>query len=260
VTLSVCIITFNEESNIVRTLDSVKAIADEIVIVDCGSTDRTVALAESYRARVFVEPWKGFAPQKNSCLAKATGDWVLSLDADEEVSPELAASIAAVKAASGSYAFDGYEVARRNLYLKRWLKRAGYYPDRKLRLVRRGMGQFTLRAVHEDMGTAGRVGCLSGDLNHHAYPTLESFIEHSNRYSSLAAEMVVAEGRPSWSALNILGRPVVRFLYNYFFRFGFLDGREGLLVLVTHASYVSWKYAKAWDLARRAGLAEKRAG
>jgi glycosyltransferase involved in cell wall biosynthesis len=252
VTLSVCIITFNEESNIVRTLDSVKAMSDEIVIVDCGSTDRTVALAESYGARVFAEPWKGFAPQKNSCLAKATCDWVLSLDADEEVSPELARSIADVKAAVESHAFDGYEVARRNLYLKRWLKRAGYYPDRKLRLVRRGMGQFTLRAVHEDMITAGRVGRLSGDLIHHAYPTLESFIEHSNRYSSLAAEMVVAEGRPAFSALNIFVRPVVRFVYNYFFRFGFLDGREGLLVLLTHAAYVSWKYAKAWDLARRA--------
>jgi glycosyltransferase involved in cell wall biosynthesis len=260
VTLSVCIITFNEESNIVRTLDSVKAIADEIVVVDCGSTDRTVVLARSYGARVFAEPWKGFAPQKNSALAKAGGDWVLSLDADEEVSPELAASIAEVKAAVGSYAFDGYEVARRNLYLKRWLKRAGYYPDRKLRLVRRGMGQFTLRAVHEDMVTAGRVGRLSGDLIHHAYPTLESFIEHSNRYSSLAAEMVVAEGRPSWSALNIFVRPVVRFVYNYFFRFGFLDGREGLLVLLTHASYVSWKYAKAWDLARRAAPVTPPAG
>jgi glycosyltransferase involved in cell wall biosynthesis len=251
VTLSVCIITFNEEANIVRTLASVKAIADEIVLVDCGSTDRTVALAESYGARVFVEPWRGFAPQKNFCLAKGTCDWVLSLDADEEVSLELAASIAALKAAPDTYAFDGYEVARRNLYLRRWLKRAGYYPDRKLRLVRRSMGQFTLRAVHEDMVTAGRVGRLSGDLIHHAYPTLESFIEHSNRYSSLAAEMVVAEGRPSWSVLNILVRPVVRFVYNYFFRLGFLDGREGLLVLVTHASYVSWKYAKAWDLARR---------
>jgi glycosyltransferase involved in cell wall biosynthesis len=251
VTLSVCIITLNEESNIIRTLDSVRAIADEIVIVDCGSRDRTVALAESYGAKVFLEPWKGFAPQKNSALAKAGSEWVLSLDADEEVSPELARSIAAVKAATGSYAFDGYEVARRNLYLKRWLKRAGYYPDPKLRLVRRGMGQFTLRAVHEDMVTAGRVGRLSGDLVHHAYPTLESFIEHSNRYSSLAAEMVVAEGAPSWSALNILARPVVRFIYNYIFRGGFLDGREGLLVLLTHASYVSWKYAKAWELSLR---------
>jgi glycosyltransferase involved in cell wall biosynthesis len=252
VTLSVCIITLNEEANIVRTLESVKAIADEIVLVDCGSTDGTVALASGYGARVFLEPWKGFAPQKNFCLAKATCDWVLSLDADEEVSPELAASIAAVKAASDSYAFDGYEMARRNLYLKRWIKRAGYYPDPKLRLVRRGMGTFTPRAVHEDMVTAGRVGYIEGDLIHHAYPTLESFIEHSNRYSSLAAEMVVAAGRPSFSVLNILARPVIRFVYNYFFRCGFLDGREGLLVLLTHAGYVSWKYAKAWDLDRRA--------
>lgn len=251
-TLSVCIITFNEEANIGRTLASVKSIADEMIVVDCGSTDRTVAIAESCGAKVLHEPWKGFSSQKNSALAKATGDWILSLDADEEVSAELTANIAAIKSATQPVPFDGYEFARRNLYLKRWLKRAGYYPDRKLRLVRRELARFTPRAVHEDMVAPPRVGRLPGDLIHHAYPTLEAFIEHSNRYSSLAAEMVVAGGPVSFSVMNIVLRPLVRFIYNYFFRLGFLDGREGLLVLLNHATYVSWKYAKAWELSKKA--------
>ncbi|HJX85594.1 MAG TPA: glycosyltransferase family 2 protein, partial [Candidatus Angelobacter sp.] len=188
--LSVCIITLNEEANLARTLESVKSIASEIVIVDSGSTDRTVAVAQSYGARVFVEPWKGFAPQKNSTLAKATHDWILSLDADEEVSPELAASIRKVLSGESVPQFDGYRMARRNLYLNRWIRRSGYYPDRKLRLVKRGAAEFENRAVHEDMKMTSATGLLEGDLIHHAYPTLEGFVEHANRYSSLGAQMV----------------------------------------------------------------------
>jgi len=138
-TLSVCIITLNEETNLARTLESVKQIADEIIVVDSGSTDATVSIAQSYGAKVFVEPWKGFAPQKNSSLARASHDWILSLDADEEVSQELATSIQRLRK-SGETAprFDGYRMARRNMYLNRWIRRSGYYPDRKLRLIKRG--------------------------------------------------------------------------------------------------------------------------
>lgn len=249
-TLSVCIITLNEEVNIARTLESVRAIAAEIIVVDSGSTDRTVALAQARGAKVVTEPWKGFAAQKNSALAKATCDWILSLDADEEVSPELAASIKALLTQPPQ--FSGYKMNRRNLYMGRWIKRSGYYPDPKLRLIKRGAAEFELRAVHEDMKMAGPLGHLDGDLIHHAYPTLESFIQHANRYSSLGAQMVVDEkqGPVAFSFINIVVRPVVRFLYSYFFRLGFLDGREGLLVLMTHASYVSWKYAKAWEISK----------
>jgi glycosyltransferase involved in cell wall biosynthesis len=249
-TLSVCIITLNEETNIVRTLESVKSLADEIVVVDSGSTDRTVALAESYQAKVFVEPWKGFAPQKNSALAKASHDWILSLDADEEVSPELAASIQKLLSGQAAPQFDGYRMARRNLYLNRWIRRSGYYPDRKLRLVKRGAAEFENRAVHEDMKMTAATGLLDGDLIHHAYPTLEGFVEHANRYSSLGAQMVADERKARFSVIDIVLRPLVRFVYGYFFRLGFLDGREGLLVHLTHASYVSWKYAKAWELSK----------
>lgn len=248
-TLSVCIITLNEEANIVRTLHSVKGIADEVIVVDSGSTDATLALAQANGARVFVEAWKGFAAQKNSALAKASCDWILSLDADEEVSPELAASVTEIVNAPATQ-FSGYRMNRRNLYFGKWIKRCGYYPDPKLRLIRRGAAAFELRAVHEDMKMSVPTGHLRGDLIHHAYPTLESFIDHANRYSSLGAGMVVAERKAGFSFINIVLRPLIRFLYGYFFRLGFLDGREGLLVLMNHAAYVSWKYAKAWEMSK----------
>lgn len=250
-TLSVCIITLNEETNIVRTLASVKDIADEIIVVDSGSTDQTVPLAQAHGAKVFTEPWKGFAAQKNSSLAKATCDWILSLDADEEVSPELAGSIKSLLTSGTAPQFAGYTMNRRNLYMKRWIKHSGYYPDPKLRLIKRGAAEFELRAVHEDMKMAGPLGHLEGDMIHHAYPTLESFIEHANRYSTLGAQMVVEKHPVGFSFINIVLRPMVRFLYSYIFRAGFLDGREGLLVLMTHAAYVSWKYAKAWEMSKK---------
>jgi glycosyltransferase involved in cell wall biosynthesis len=254
--LSVSIITFNEEANIARTLESVKAFADEVIVVDSGSSDTTVSLARAAGAKVFVEAWKGFAPQKNSALAKASSEWILSLDADEEVSPELGASIVAI-AKSATLEFAGYTMNRRNLYFGKWIKRCGYYPDPKLRLIRRGAAEFELRAVHEDMKMTAPTGHLKGDLIHHAYPTLESFIDHANRYSSLGADMVVAEKKVGFSFINIVLRPMVRFIYSYFFRLGFLDGREGLLVLMNHAAYVSWKYAKAWEMSRKGSLQER---
>ncbi|MGH9714607.1 MAG: glycosyltransferase family 2 protein [Candidatus Acidiferrales bacterium] len=258
--LSVCIVTYNEEANIARALDSVKGIADEMIAVDSGSTDKTVEFARACGAKVFAEEWKGFARQKNSAMAKATGDWILSLDADEEVSPELAASIqATLKSEQSAPAFDGYTMARRNLYLGRWLKRSGYYPDWKLRLVRRGMGEFEDRAVHESIIAKGKVGQLQGDLIHHAYATLENFIEHANRYSTLGGEMVASEGSVGFSVWNIVLRPLGAFIYRYFFRLGFLDGREGLLVQLNHAAYVSWKYAKAWETSRNSQIKHKSA-
>jgi len=249
--LSVCIITLNEEANIARTLKSVKDIAGEIIVVDSGSTDATASIAQSFGAKVFVEPWKGFARQKNSALEKAGCDWILSLDADEEVSPELAGSIQALLNSAQPPRLAGYTMNRRNLYFGRWIKRSGYYPDPKLRLVKRGAAEFELRDVHEDMKMQGELGYLKGDLIHHAYPTLESFVEHANRYSSLGAGMVVRERKVGFSVVNIVLRPMVRFLWSYIFRGGFLDGREGLLVLMTHAAYVSWKYAKAWEMSRK---------
>ncbi len=245
--LSVVIITLNEETNLARTLASV-AWADEIVVLDSGSTDRTREVAESFGAKFFVESWKGFASQKNSALEKATGDWILSLDADEEVEPALASEIRAVLGANPSVA--GFRIPRKNFFLGRWIKHGGFYPDRKLRLFHRGAGQFEDRLVHEDMRLDGAIATLNANLLHRAYPTLDSYIEHMNRYSTLGAQMAATKRPRGFSFLDIVVRPKLTFLYNYVLRLGFLDGREGLLLHLYHATYVSWKYAKAWELNR----------
>jgi glycosyltransferase involved in cell wall biosynthesis len=245
--LSVVIITFNEEANLARTLASV-AWADEIIVVDSGSTDRTRQVAESFRAKFVIEPWKGFAAQKNSALTKATGDWILSLDADEEVEPALADEIRAVLAANPSVA--GFWIPRKNFFLGRWMKHGGFYPDRKLRLFQRGGGSFEGRLVHEDLRFEGTTALLRNHLLHYAYPTIDGYLEHMNRYSSLGAEMAVAEHPRGFSFVDIVIRPKLTFFYNYFLRLGFLDGREGLLLHLYHAQYVSWKYAKSWERTR----------
>jgi glycosyltransferase involved in cell wall biosynthesis len=247
-TLSIVIITFNEEANLARTLPSVVGLADEIVVLDSGSTDRTREIAESFRAKFFTEPWKGFAAQKSSALEKATGDWILSLDADEEVEPALADEIRTVLNANTSVA--GFWIPRKNFFMGRWIRHGGFYPDRKLRLFRHGAGKFEERLVHEDMKLDATTAQLRNHLLHHAYPTLTSYIEHMNRYSSLGAEMAVARRPRSFSLIDIALRPKLTFFYNYILRGGFLDGREGLLLHAYHATYVSWKYAKAWELSR----------
>jgi glycosyltransferase involved in cell wall biosynthesis len=244
--LSVVIITLNEEANLGRTLASV-AWADEVIVLDSGSTDRTREIAESYGAKFVVEPWKGFAAQKNSALEKANGDWVLSLDADEEVEPVLAEEIRRAIAAEPSLA--GYYIPRKNFFLGRWIRHGGFYPDRKLRLFRRGAAKFEHRLVHEDAQVDGPTANLAGHLLHRAYPTLAAYLEHMNRYSSLGAQMV--ERPRGFRFTDIVLRPQLTFFYNYVLRGGFLDGREGLLLHLYHAGYVSWKYAKAWELSQK---------
>jgi glycosyltransferase involved in cell wall biosynthesis len=273
VTLSVVIITYNEEANIGRTLESVKPlVADskgEIIVVDSGSTDRTVEIAKSYDAKVFVEEWKGYAGQKNSAIAKATGDWILSLDGDEEVDSEMVELIGYLLlgrvrhtthkgVADSEFAIVatsvlGFWINRKNHFLGRWIKHGGFWPDAKLRLFRNGAARFEDRLVHEDAKLiSGASRTLNGALIHHSYPTLADYLDHMTRYSSLGAEMAVAKGYRRFSFINIVIRPLATFIYNYFFRLGFIDGREGLLLHLYHSVYVSWKYAKAWELAKNA--------
>src|SRR5262249_23764121 len=158
----------------------------------------------------------------------------------------------------------GYYIARRNLFLGRWILHGGFYPDHKLRLFQRSAGRFEERAVHETAKVNGATGQLKGDLIHHAYPTLSGYIEHMNRYSSLGADLAVEKHQTSGSIFaflwNVLLRPRLTFFYNYILRLGFLDGREGLLLHLYHSAYVSWKYAKAWEKSsqrRRPGDPEK---
>jgi glycosyltransferase involved in cell wall biosynthesis len=249
------LITQNEEKNLPRTLESVEALVrdgkGEIIVVDSGSTDGTVEIARSYGAKVFAEPWKGFAAQKNSAMAKASMDWVLQLDADEPLEPELVSEME-VALQVGSTVM-GFWIPRKNFFLGRWIRHGGFYPDPKLRLVRRGAGRFEEHGAHPTMKVSGPTGRLSHALLHHAYPTLRGYIDHMNSYSSMGAEVAVAQGHLSFSLANIAIRPLLTFIYNYFIRLGFLDGREGLLLHFYHAAYVSWKYAKAWETSRPNG-------
>ncbi|HTD95294.1 MAG TPA: glycosyltransferase family 2 protein [Edaphobacter sp.] len=256
-TLSVAIITLNEEANLARTLASVQ-FADEIIVLDSGSTDNTLKIAESCHAKVYSEPWKGFAAQKNSAIEKCTGTWVLSLDADEELTPELQLELRALLPHNPQV--DAYLLRRRNLFLNRWIRHGGYYPDPKLRLFRRHAAnfappaRFTDRPVHETIAVEGDIETLHADLIHHAYPTIESYLEHMDRYSTLGAQIVVAKGQTSrsWLAFyyNVAVIPTFTFFWNYIFRFGFLDGREGFLLHLYHSTYTSWKYSKAWQTTR----------
>jgi len=256
--LSVALITQDEAENLPRTLASVR-FADEIVVVDSGSTDGTVELARAAGARVYEEPWKGFAAQKNAAIEHTACEWVLSLDADEEVSAELAQEIETLLAGEPECA--AYRLPRLNHFLGFPLRHGGYWPDPKLRLFQRGAARFGERAVHETMEMIGltpgkigqsKIGQLRGHLIHHCYPTLDEYVEHMNRYSTAAARQLVTDGRAPRMVAELLwqavANPVATFVYNYFVRLGFLDGAAGLVQHLNHSAYIHWKYVKAWRM------------
>jgi glycosyltransferase involved in cell wall biosynthesis len=246
-TLSAVVITLDEEAHVRRCLESV-AWADEIVVVDAGSHDKTVEVARELTDRVIVRPWPGFAAQKNFAVEQSAGDWVLSLDADEEAAPELRAEIMAVVA--DARACRGYAVRRQNMFLGRWVRHGGLYPDWQIRLFQRGHGRFVERAVHESVAVDGAVGRLRGHLVHRSYESVADFVERANRYSSLAAGELVREGRRVRAGELVL-RPLGRFLSMYVAKLGVLDGRRGLLLAALYAYYVFMRSAKVWEGTRR---------
>jgi glycosyltransferase involved in cell wall biosynthesis len=241
--LSVTIVAWNEEERLRACLESVTW-ADEIIVVDAESTDKTVALAREFTDRVWVRPWPGFAAQKNFALEQATGDWVLALDADERVTPELRARVARVLAADGPA--DGYSVPRRNMFWGAWVRHGGLYPDYQLRLFRRRAGRFLADAVHESVRVEGKVETLGEALLHHSYRSLEDFVQRSNRYSTLAAGEWIRRGKRTGLA-DLIFRPLGRFLSMYIIRRGFLDGWRGFVLAVLYADYVFLRTAKAWE-------------
>ena len=249
--LSVAIITYNEESNIRRMLESVKW-TDEIVVVDSGSTDRTVEICRSYTDKVFHQDWLGFAKQKNLAIDKTSGDWVLSLDADEPIEPGLADEIRTIL--SSPHPFEGYYLPRKTFFLGKQIRHGGWYPDYNLRLFRKGKGRFEERAVHEAVKVQGSVGKTRHALEHFAYPDLASYLSSINKYSSLSVDVMGEKGisgfKTSW--IHILMRPVLTFVLKYFLRLGFLDGKHGLVLNLFHSYYVFAKYAKAWERREKA--------
>ncbi|HET8761761.1 MAG TPA: glycosyltransferase family 2 protein [Nitrospiria bacterium] len=249
--LSVTIVAQDEETDIAECVASA-AWADEVVVVDGGSRDRTVELAERAGARVIRQPWMGYAAQKNFAIERATHDWVFSLDADERVTPDLREEIARVLGTASPR--DGYYVPRRSYFLGQWMRHGGWYPDYNLRLFRRDKGRFRPREVHECVDVAGSVGYLTAPIDHYTYRTLSEYAQRMDRYSSLAATELLKRGsRPGWT--DVVVRPALTFARMFVAKAGFRDGMRGLLLAGCYASYTFFKYAKAWEAARASGRA-----
>lgn len=242
--LSVVVVTQNEEERIRACLESASW-ADELIVVDAESSDKTATIARELTDHVFVRPWPGFAAQKNFGLEQARGEWVLSLDADEIVSAALRREIAGIVADGGAHA--GYAIPRRNVFWGRWIRHGGLYPDWQLRLFRRGQGRFAERTVHESVKVDGSVGRLTGHLEHRSYRGVADFLERADRYSTLAAGEWLAAGRRARPLVDLVIRPIGRFLTMYVARAGFLDGWRGFLLAVLYAYYVLMRSAKVWE-------------
>ena len=252
--LSVAIVACNEAENIRRTLASVSW-ANEINLVDSGSTDKTVEIAKSFGARIFYESWKGYGPQVNSALDKCTCDWILNLDADEWLTPELALEIQTLL--GGQPRFNAYMIPRLNRIFGRWMRHGGLYPDHKLRLFRRGAARLREDTEpHATPKTQEPIGKLKNHMLHLQYRSVEYYIEHMQRYSTATIPLFLRKGRTSESIFafvaNTVLNPALTFIKNYIFRGGFLDGREGLIFHLNHSAYVNWKFAKAWEAHRLA--------
>jgi glycosyltransferase involved in cell wall biosynthesis len=239
-TLSVIIITKNESARILECLDSV-AFADEIIVLDSGSTDNTTDLARAFGARVeSTSDWPGFGPQKNRALDLATSDWVLSIDADERVTPELAISIQSAMKQNRILAFRS---ARLSNFCGRFIRHSGWWPDYVVRLFKRGAARFSDAVVHETVVPTGPVGTLDGHFTHFPYDDLDSLIAKINRYSSDGAAMMFAEGKRA-SLLSAVGHSSWTFIRIYLLKRGFLDGKHGFILAVTAASGSFFRYAK----------------
>lgn len=241
--VSIIVITRNEERNIRECLSTVHW-ADEIIVVDSGSTDHTVAAAREFSDKVFVRPWEGFGASKNFALSQARNDWVFWLDADERITPELAEEIQL--SISGHSRHAGFSVPRKAFFLGTWIKHCGWYPARVIRLFRRGKGTFSNDRVHEKLIVDGPVGELKSDLLHYTDPSLEHYFTKFNRYTSLAAEDLAGTGRQTTVGRMLLN-PLWTFVRMYFLRLGFLDGMPGLILCMLSAGYVFTKYAKLWE-------------
>jgi glycosyltransferase involved in cell wall biosynthesis len=252
--LSAIVITKNEAANIGDCLDSL-AFCDERIVVDCGSSDGTIAIAQAKGARTVFHEWSGFGPQKNFALSLTTGDWVLSLDADERVSAELAE---AIKAALADETAHSYEFPRLSSFCGRPMRHSGWYPDYVLRLFRRGKGRFSDVIVHERAICEGVVKRLSPPLIHHPVRTLGDALSRADRYSTAGATAILASGRRVGFMTGI-GHGLGSFLRTYVLRAGFLDGAEGFLLAVANAEGSYYRYMKAWLAQRRERAGAQRA-
>lgn len=241
--LSVTIIALNEAGGIGDCLDSV-AWADEVLVSDSGSIDKTVDICRSRGALVSCDEWLGFGAQKNLVASRARGQWILNVDADERITPELKEEI--LKAIS-TEAASGYYVPRKNHFGGRWIRHCGWYPDYNLRLYRKDAGAFSERAVHEAAAVKGTVGYLKNPLIHYTYKDVSDYLDRMQRYSTLSAEQMKKDGR-SGSVFDLLLRPPATFLKMFVLKRGFLDGSVGLTLSMLYAAYTLAKYAKLREM------------
>lgn len=241
--LSVIIITKNESAHIGGCLQSV-AWADEIIVLDSGSSDDTVNLCRAVTNNVYETDWQGFGIQKQRALDKATGDWVLSIDADEIVTPELKAEIVQ---AMQTIDINGFEIPRLSNYCGRQMRHGGWFPDYVLRLFRRECGQFTNHVVHERIVVDGKIGRLNTPFLHDAFVDFEEVLHKVNTYSSLGAQLLHEKGVRS-SLLKAIMKGWWTFMRTYFLKAAFLDGQQGLMLAISNAEGAYYKYVKLWAL------------
>jgi len=245
---SACVITLNEEKNLPRLLASLSGVVDEIIVVDAGSTDRTERIAREHGAVFVKRVWTNYAEQKNFAAASGGNDWILSLDADEELSSELKSSLLEWKNQAPQFAV--YEMARRAWYLGGWVKHSGWYPDFQRRLYRRDVAKFS-GIIHEALRFEGNPGRLKGDLLHYTVQTLAEHEEKVERYATLAAQQLFLDGKRSWRPALWLAAPWSWF-QNFFLRGGFLDGYRGARIAKMAARAVRIKYRKLGQLVAEA--------
>lgn len=244
--LSIAITACDEEQNIARCLRSVVDLAEEIVVVDSGSKDRTLEVAEGFGARVFHQDWLGHSLQKQVALDHCTGEWALVLDCDEELSSELLASIRAFFDDGRAKKYDGASFSRKVWFLGRWITHGDWYPDRKLRLVRRAKARMSGNDAHDLIEVSGATTVLAGDLHHYSFPSMNRYVSKINVFADLFLEKQKAEG-VKWSLAANVTRPLWRFFRAYVLRCGFLDGFPGLWIAVATAFFTFVRYSRKYE-------------
>lgn len=244
--LSAAIITFNEEKNIAQCISSVKELADEVILIDSFSTDRTVEIAKELGAKVIQHEFLGYIEQKNLALEHTQFDHVISLDGDEALSEELQKNIKKIKE---NWDCDGYMFNRCTNYCGHWVKHCGWYPDKKLRLWKKESGKWGGANPHDivEMKPDSKIGYLKGDILHYSYPSVSSHVNQTNNFTTIAAKEAFGRGVRS-SIFKPLVRGKLKFLRDYFFKLGFLDGRYGLIICVINGLSAFLKYAKIKEL------------
>ena len=245
--LSVVIITFNEEKNIARCMHSVKTVADEIIVMDSFSTDGTAAIVRGSGGSFYQRAFSGYGDQKNAAMSFAAHDHILFLDADEFLSEELSASIGVEK--EKGFPYDGYTMNRLNNYCGKWIRHGSWYPDKKLRLISRKKGAWNQDLVHEslELKEGSRIRHLKGDLLHNTYSNFDEHIDKNNRYSRLSAQLLYQKGKRI-HVIKVLINPFWAFFTSYFLRAGFLDGFYGFVIAVNIAHLTFLKYIKLYQL------------